>query len=363
MHVCTLPSTVRRFVGIIDFELICDFQNLNKAHAAARRGKQSKRDVICFEMNLAENICSLQRKLLDGSYTPGAYRQFYIFDPKLRLIHAPLYKDVVVQHCICDQVLAPLLENRLIYDNAACRKGKGTHFAIYRLTGFLRDYYKRYGAHGYILKCDFRKYFANIDHSILKQKLTRIVLDKDVLRLLFGIIDSYESEPGKGLPLGNQTSQWFALYYLDKFDRVIKEQLRVKYYTRYMDDCILLHESKDFLADCLTALRRFVAEDTGLMFNEKTQIFPIANGVNYLGFHFYLTETGKVIRKVRKTTKNRFKRSLNGMKKDFAAGAVESSEIRQRVCSYLGHLKHGHTYHLRQKALRDFVLVRLSSIH
>ena len=309
-------------------------------------------------MNLAENICSLQRKLLDGSYRPGAYRQFYITDPKVRLIHAPQYKDVVVQHCICDQVLEPLLENRLIYDNAACRRGKGTHFAIYRLTGFLRDYYRRHGARGYLLKCDFRKYFANIDHGILKRKLSRIVCDEDVLKLLFGIVDSYQEEPGKGLPLGNQTSQWFALYYLDAFDRLIKERLRVKYYTRYMDDCILIHESKAFLTECLTVLRQFAAEDAGVAFNEKTQVFPIANGVNYLGFHFYLTGTGKVIRKVRSPAKNRFKRSLNDMKKDYATGAVEYPVIRQRVCSYLGHLKHGHTYRLRQSALQEFALVR-----
>jgi retron-type reverse transcriptase len=345
-------------LAITDFERICDFQNLYKAHAAARCGKQGKFDVIHFEINLSENICSLQRRLQDGSYKPGAYRQFYIFDPKVRLIHAPLYKDVVVQHCVCDQVLAPLLENRLIYDNAACRIGKGTHFAIYRLTGFLRSYYKQHGAHGYFLKCDFRKYFANIDHDILKQKLKQIVRDKDVLSLLFGIIDSYESESGKGLPLGNQTSQWFALYYLDAFDRLVKEQMHVKYYTRYMDDCILLHESKEFLSGCLAILRRFALEDAKLVFNDKTQIFPISNGVNYLGFHFYLTETGKVIRKVRNIAKNRFKRSLNRMKKGYAAGTAEYPEIRQRLCSYLGHLKHRHTYRLRQKALREFVLVR-----
>ena len=309
-------------------------------------------------MNLAEYICSLQRGLLDGSYAPGKYRQFYIFDPKVRLIHAPLYKDVVVQHCICDQVLGPLLENRLIYDNSACRRGKGTHFAMYRLTGFMRNYYKLHGARGYILKCDFSKYFANIDHSILKQKLARIIYDKDVQRLLFCIIDSYESEPGKGLPLGNQTSQWFALYYLDAFDRLIKEQLRVKYYTRYMDDCVLLHDSKGYLIDCLGELRRFITEDVKLALNDKTQIFPIANGVKYLGFHFYLTESGKAIRKVSSTAKNRFKRNLNDMKKDYAVGKAEYSEIRQRVCSYLGHLKHGHTYRLRQKVMGEFVLVK-----
>ena len=357
------PANRQGVVAITDFERVCDFQSLYEAHASARLGKQHKRDVIRFEMNLAENICYLQRKLMDGSYVPGKYRQFYVFDPKVRLIHAPPYKDVVVQHSICDKALAPLLENRLIYDNAACRRGKGTHFAMNRLTGFLRDHYKLHGARGYVLKCDFRKYFANIDHEVLKRKLKRVVCNTDVLRLLYSIIDSYENEPGKGLPLGNQTSQWFALYYLDAFDRIVKERLRIRHYTRYMDDCIMLHESKAFLQDCLDDLQSFAFEDVGLTFNDKTQVFPVSNGVNYLGFHFYLTQSGKVIRKVRRGAKNRFKRSLSNMKKEYAAGMVEYPEIRQRVCSYLGHLKHGHTYHLRQKALGELVLVRGSGGH
>ena len=138
---------------------------------AARRGKQGKRDVIAFEMNLSQNLSEIKNSLLDGSYKPGEYRQFYIFDPKLRLIHAPLYKDVVIQRCICDQVLAPLLENKLIYDNAACRVGKGTHFSLNRLTVFIREFYRRHGTDGYLLKCDVKKYFENINHGILKQKL------------------------------------------------------------------------------------------------------------------------------------------------------------------------------------------------
>ena len=312
-------------------------------------------------MKLSENIEDLLSRLQNRSYKPGAYRRFYITDPKVRLIHAPLYKDVVVQRCICDQVLAPLLEKRLIYDNAACRKDKGTHFSIYRLTGFMQDYYRINGTNGYILKCDFYKYFANINHSILKQKLTKIIHDRDVLRLLYGIIDSYGSEQGKGLPLGNQTSQWYALYYLDKFDRYVKERLNIKFYTRYMDDCVLLHKSKEYLVKLLAELRLFAAEDAGLVFNDKTQIFPIANGVNYLGFHLYLTETGKVIRKVRNTVKYRYKRCMRIMKKDYAAGMTNITDIRQRLCSYHGHLKHGHTYRLRQKAMREFILIKNST--
>lgn len=112
---------------------------------------------------------------------------------------------------------------------------------------FLHDFYKKNGANGYFLKCDIRKFFDNIDHLVLKQKLSKVIEDERVLTLLYQIIDSFEVAPGKGLPLGNQTIQWFAIFYLDGFDRLIKEKLRIKYYSRYMDDCVLIYQDKKYL--------------------------------------------------------------------------------------------------------------------
>jgi hypothetical protein len=250
------------------------------------------------------------------------------------------------------------LENRLIYDNAACRIGKGTHFSINRLCGFLGHQYKDVGNGGYFLKCDIRKYFDNIDHGILKQKLSRVFLEPRVLAHLCGIVDSYESSPGKGLPLGNQTSQWFALYYMDSLDRLIKEQLHIKYYTRYMDDSVLVHQNKDVLQKCLLQMRRYARDELGLEFNEKTQIAPIANGIKYLGFHMYVTQTGKVIRKVCTPTKKRFKKCLGKMSQDYSLNKVDLEDVHSRVVSYIGHLRHGNTYSLRRKVMSDFVLIR-----
>lgn len=147
---------------------------------------------------------------------------------------------------MCDEVLAPILDKKLIYDNSACRIGKGTHFAIGRVSKFLHDFYKKNGANGYFLKCDIRKFFDNIDHEVLRRKLATVIEDKQVLSLLYQIIDSFEVTSGKGLPLGNQTSQWFAIFYLDGFDRLIKEKLKIKYYSRYMDDYVLIHHDKDW---------------------------------------------------------------------------------------------------------------------
>ncbi len=337
-----------------DFEKICNFQNLYKAHTVARRSKRTTKEVIDFEINLATNLTTISDSLKNGTYSIGEYYNFIVHDPKVRIIHALHYRDRVVQHCICDEVLAPTLDKKLIYDNAACRIGKGTHFAMRRLSGFLSDFYKKYGSDGYFLKCDIRKFFDNIDHKILKNKLEKIFSEKKIFSLLCRIIDSFEKYPGKGLPLGNQTSQWFAIYYLDGFDRLIKEKLQIRYYSRYMDDCVLIHNDKAYLQKCLEEMQNYISAELNLTFNEKTEIFPIKNGVNYLGWHFYVTENGKIIRKVKQNTKYKYKRKIHYFKEAYLKCKIDIKEIQQILSSYKSHLSFGHTYKLQKKVLEDF---------
>ena len=341
-----------------DYEKICDFQNLYKAHKVARLGKRDVKEVIDFELNLSKNLTRISDSLKNKTYQMSGYYSFYVHDPKERKIHALHYIDRVIQHCVCDEVLAPALDKKLIYDNAACRIGKGTHFAIERVNGFLRAHYNKYGADGYFLKCDIHRFFDSIDHEILKRKLTRVFTDADVLDLLYQIIDSFEITPGKGLPMGNQTSQWFAIYYLDGFDRLIKEKLQIKNYSRYMDDCVLIHPDKQYLQDCLARMREYVKEELQLDFNEKTQVFPLRNGVDYLGWHIYLTDTGKVIRKVKQQTKYKYKRKLKYFEYAYALDLVELEDVKQTLSSYRAHLAYGHTYKLQKKVLGKFVLTK-----
>lgn len=338
--------------------MMYDFAKLYTAHKAARRNKRNKSEVIEFEMNLAKNLCDLQRELKSRSYSFGVYHHFKIYEPKEREIFAPSYIDRVVQHCLCDNIVAPLLEPKLIYDNAACRIGKGTHFSMDRLSDFMRRFHRLHGTAGYFLKCDIRKYFASINHEVLMKKLERVFDDKEVFKLLCHIIKSYEESPGVGLPLGNQTSQWFALYYLDGVDRLIKEKLQIKYYTRYMDDFVLLHKDKDYLRKCLIEIRSICENELGLELNEKTQIFPVKNGVDYLGWHFYLTDTGKVIRKLRNAGKKKIKRRYRKMAQDYHDHLIELEDVKRSIASTQGHLCHGHTYHLRCKLAAETVYVR-----
>jgi retron-type reverse transcriptase len=352
-------------VVLTEYEKIYQFESLYQAYKATIKGKKEKKDVIQFELDLSNQLWKLHDELQMKLYRLGRYHCFQIYDPKKREIQALSIRDRVVQHSICDQVLKPYFEPRLIYDNAACREGKGTRFATDRLTKFMRDFYKEHGTDGYILKFDIRKFFDSIHHEVLKEKLC-CISDEEVKELLYHIIDSYAKEPEKdelslrGLPLGNQTSQWFALWYLNGLDRLIKERLRIKYYSRYMDDGILIHEDKAYLSLCLKKMTEYVEQELKLSFNEKTQIFPISQGTDYLGFRFYLTDTGKVIRRLRTSNKKRWKRRLKLYQKQYRQGTKTFEEITRSMKSYQGHLKYGNTYRLRAKVYQSFVLTKHS---
>ena len=224
----------------------------------------------------------------------------------------------------------------------------------------MREHYRKHGTKGYILKYDIRHYFDSIDHEILKGMLKNIP-DRNVLGLLYHIIRSHEEgvdpETGRkrGLPLGNQTSQWFALYYLDPMDRLVKEKMRIRHYIRYMDDGVLIHESKEYLNEVLARMRE-KAKELHLEFNQKTQIVPISEGVDFLGFRFYLTDTGKVIRRLRTSNKRRWKRRLKKYKEEYRVRAKSYDEIKRSIASYNGHLAHGHSWKLKKKVLGSFML-------
>ena len=339
------------------FELVYRFDNLYRAYCAAARGKRDQRGIVRFGLDLSANLWQLHDELESGSYRPIGYYHFKVYDPKERDIMSPHFRDRVVQHSLCDNVLAPWFERRLIYDCAACRRDKGTAFAEDRLEDFLRRFHAGHGTQGYVLKVDVRKFFDNIDHAVLKRRLERFP-DPRVRDLLELIIDSCNAETGKGLPLGNQASQWFALYYLDPIDRIIKERYRIRYYTRYMDDLVLVHESKAYLGLVLRDIRRYAGRELGLAFNDKTQIHPLSQGVDYVGWHYYLTDTGKVIKRLRASNKRRFKRRLKRMREAYARGEVDLDAVLRSLASYNGHLERGDTWQLRGRVYRDLILAR-----
>ena len=327
-----------------EYEKIYDFQNLYNSYKKARKGKRWKEAAVKFEVNLMEAILLLQRQLKTKTYTLSEYNVFKVYEPKERLVMSNSYKDKVVQHSICDNVLEPTLTKTFILDNYASQVGKGTDFGLNRLNYFMRRYYRQNKtAEGWVLKCDIRKYFYNIDHTKLKVMIRKHITCKDTLWLLDMIIDS--TEGNIGIPIGNQSSQLFALLYLSGLDHFIKEKLGVKFYGRYMDDFYLIHKDKEFLKHCRKEITAYVT-GLGLELNSKTCISPLKNGIDFLGFHTYLTESGKVIKKLRQSSKVRIRRRLKKYKKLNEQHRLPKKRVECSYNSWKGHAKRGNCYHL-----------------
>lgn len=347
-------------VGDMDYKSIFTFENLYKAHLKARMGKRNKEDVILFENNLSYHLWSLLSRLRRENYFVSGYHTFRIYEPKEREIQALQYKDRVVQHCLCDNYLYPKLTSGFIKENAACQIGKGTDFARRLLADSLREQYKKHGVDGYILKADVHHFFPSIDHAVLKSMLAPRIEDPAILRLLYRIVDSFHATDGRGVPMGNQTSQLFALLYLDPLDKLVKQKLRIRHYVRYMDDCLLIHKDKAVLQDCLAKMTALVQDELHLEWNAKTQIVPIKNGVEFLGFRFAMTETGRVVQRLRTSSKKRYKRCMRKLANDYADGRIEAEDIRKVLAGYKGHLKRADAYHLQKYVQKQYRFKRKS---
>ena len=286
------------------YEELCSFEVLYKAYLEARKGKRSKSKTIEYEAQALACTEKLSRKLAvcnvrqpDGSirqqirYVPSKFEVFAVYEPKRRMVHAPAFVDKVVLHALVNNILYDALTKSFIRDSHASQTGKGTDDGLMRLKTHMVDYYRRegHGADGWVLKGDVRHFFASIDHRKLKRKLKAVLdkrgVDPRVYELLCIYIDVMED----GLPLGYQTSQLFALMFLDEFDHIIKEKYRIKYYGRYMDDFYIICSDKKKL-QCILRDVRALMDSYGLELNQKTAIFPLRNGIDFLGFHSYLTK-------------------------------------------------------------------------
>ena len=325
-----------------DFAVMSDFNNLYQSYLDARKGKRWKMAVVRYEVNALENTMFLHYMLTSKKYRPSPYNTFLIHEPKERVIMYNGFKDKIVQHSLCDYVLGPALSKSFIYDNYASQEGKGTHFGLDRLKYFMQKYYRQNGPAGWVLKCDITKYFYRINHDVLKSQLRRLIHDPDVLWLLDLIIDSTE---GPGIPIGNHTSQWFAVLYLSGMDHMIKERLGIKFYGRYMDDFYLIHQDKDYLIYCLEEIKKYLVP-LGLELNHKTAIFPLSQGIDFLGFRTYMTDSGKVVRKIRRDSKNRIRRKLKKFRHLLDEGRITFGTVIQSYSSWTGHAGHGNSHHL-----------------
>ena len=326
-----------------DFEKVIDFENMYKAYRKAKCGKGYKKSSAKFNLVALDGVNTLIEQLKNKTYTVSNYTEFKVYEPKERIIKTSSFKDKVVQHSLCDNVLLPRLQEIFIYDNCAGQKGKGTLFGLNRLSKQMQQFYKTNGFNGYILKCDITKFFYNISHEQLKSIVNyHFGYDKDICWLCNLFNDSTE---GKGLPLGNQVNQGFALLYLDGMDKLIKYKLGIEFYGRYMDDFYLIHHDKEYLKYCLAVITEHL-KTLDLTLNSKTQIFPFKNGVNYLGFHTYITDTGKVIRKLKNQNKRNAQKKFVKMAKLVSDGKLPIEKFNASYSAWKNHISHGNCYKL-----------------
>lgn len=340
------------------FNRVASFENLVLAANRAAVGKGMQVNVLQFFQHLEDNLFLLQGELLSKEYRPGGYRSFYIKDPKPRHISAASFRDRVVHHALC-AVIEPIFDASLIDDTYANRKAKGTHAAIRRAQSFIRR-------NDYMLKCDIKKYFASIDHLILKQMIRQRIADPDVLWLCDSIIDgSNEQEfvkdyfPGddlltplerrKGLPLGNLTSQFFANIYLNSLDHYVKEMLRAKHYVRYVDDFIIAANSKPFLHFCRESCEVFLQRFRLKLHPKKCHILASRRGVPFLGQVVHPTH-----RLLKKENVRRFTQRLRKKYHLFETGELTREELDAAVAGWTGHAQQADTWKLRQELQNKF---------
>jgi retron-type reverse transcriptase len=343
------------------WDSVTSWQNLLESARLAVRGKRSRPDVARFLYHLEPNLCRLQRDLLDGTYRPGPYRTFWIHDSKSRQISAAPFRDRVVHHALT-RVLEPIFEPRFTDFSFASRKGFGQHRAL----TLARDACRRYR---YVLKCDVEKYFPSIDHEILKAQLARVVKCQPTLKLAALIIDASNPQdtvdhyfPGdtlftpssrrRGLPIGNQTSQFFGNVYLNGLDHFVLRELHPALYLRYVDDFVLFGDDKGALKTMRERIERYLATCRLSLHARKSRVYSCAEGLTFLGWRLLPQQT-----RIARPNVVRMRRRLRRLQHLYHAGRIDFAALKQRVQAWLGHAAFGDTWRLRAGLFDACILI------
>lgn len=335
---------------------VVTFENLFSAYNAAASGRRYKESVLRYREHLEENLINALNLLTWRQWSPSRFREFYIHDPKTRLISAPPFKDRVVHHALV-RVIAPLFERKFIADSFACRTDKGTHAAKKRVESFAATTHKDSGEY-YFLKGDIKAYFYSIDRRVLLELIERTISDTDVLWLIRQIIDCDGDK--LGIPLGALTSQLFANVYLDALDHHLKDDLGVKMYARYMDDFVVVHNDKKYLTNILADIDQYITSRLHLQLNPKTGIFKSGAGtchaIDFCGYRVWPGYT-KPRKRTVKCARKRFKK----MVALYREGKVCLSKVHASIMSFTGYMKHCNGAATIDSVIKRVVLTKSSN--
>ena len=327
---------------------VCGFDSLYKSMRKCKKGVMWKDSVARYSNNGLASVLKLKDSLMNETYSIDKYHEFMIYEPKQREIVSTKFKDRVFQRSLCDNYIYSAITNDFIHDNGACQVDKGTDFARDRLACHLERYYRRYGNTGYVLNIDFKNYFGSTHHDIAIKSIEKRVKNEWAKQHVIDIIRSYNQgeDPDVGLGLGSQVTQLIQLAVLSDLDHYIKEELKIKFYVRYMDDLILIHPSKEYLKKCLDEI--FVKiESLELNLNKKkTQIHSMNQPIKFLGFNYKLTDSGKVVMTVLKSNVKKRKRKIKAHRKLFDEGKMAKAKADECYESWKAHAKKGDSYQL-----------------
>ena len=312
------------------------------------RNVRWKDSVTGYEANGLRNTYVLQKALSDQSYKISQYQVFQIHEPKERTIVASRIVDRQFQRSLCESGLYQDIIEHFVRDNVACQKGKGTDDALKRLKTHLHRYYNKHGTDGWVLKCDIHHYFPETRHDVAKAAVRKYVSDIRAADAVCNVIDSFEGEVGIGL--GSQISQLVELLVLNDLDHYIKEKLKIRFYIRYMDDFILIHQDKEYLKYCRREIESWLAKKF-LTLNKKTEIQPLRHGIIFLKWRFLITDTGKVLMLMAPGKLSKQRHRMKKLWEKEIRGKVDPGTVEDSLRSFIANARRGNTYRMEQRMI------------
>lgn len=318
-------------------------EKFQAAHQRASKSKGLRSEVLKFNINEVGNLIGIMDIIGSGRYRPSKYRRFWVYDPKKRLILALPYPDRIVHQWYIEEFIKPYYLPRFINDSFACIPGRGSHRSVDRIQHYMRSMNVRTGGHYYIVKMDISKFFNSIDPTILYNILAARIQDSKLRQLTYTII--YDGDDHPGIPIGNYVSQYFANIYLNELDQFCKQQLKIRYYVRYMDDFVALAPNRAIARQWFDEIGGFVQTNLNMRLNRKSCYYPASHGLDFVGYRIY--NDFRLLRK-------RSKRKLRAIIADYEAGVDSRDIFIQRINAWSGHAGHADTYRLIQAKLSQY---------
>lgn len=330
-----------------DIERIIGFEALYESMCKCQKGVLWKDSVMSFRLNALERTILLSDQLHNGKYKPAPMYKFKVMSPKPREIASVSFKDRVYQRSLNDNAVYPTMTRSFIYDNFACQKGKGTDAARNRLKEFLRQFYRKHGLVGYVAQFDIHGYYPNMDHEVTERTFQR-KLSPEIFKMVKTVLrQQYDGEAG--YYAGSQLIQIAGISVLDGMDHFIKENLRAHYYIRYMDDFLIISNDRESLEKCMDEVVRYLADLKFTMNEKKTRIYPMSDGIEFLGFKFTLTKTGKVLMQVKPENVKRQRRKLRRLVNKSKSGMISKEKVDESYNCWRNHAGKGNSWKLLQR--------------